>query len=162
MSAFDLSPLKRAEHRRKGRDKRSACLSVASCAERALSEKHRAARRAAFYGRFLLVRFLFTRKKMNKMIHKIDTLQTKKHQPGSTRLSPRIGRTSPGPRPGEGEIDRNQMRTYSGGGVGADAALPTGKPGLADVGSGIVLGASNQNPFGRGGKRLFGVDKGHP
>ena len=45
------------------------CLSAASCAERALSEKHRAARRAASYGRFLLVTFLFTRKKSNKMVH---------------------------------------------------------------------------------------------
>jgi hypothetical protein len=44
-------------------------------AERALFEKRRAARRAASYGRFLLVPFSFTRKKMNKMLHDTKTLQ---------------------------------------------------------------------------------------
>gem|GEM_PF-1400754 len=59
-------PLRRAEHRRKGQPERSACLSGASCAERALSEKRRAALRAASYGRFLLVTFLIRTRKVTR------------------------------------------------------------------------------------------------
>jgi hypothetical protein len=82
------------------------CLSGASCAEPALSEKRRAARRAASYGRFLLVTFLVRTRKVTSC-YIISEYCKPNRRYLKSGPSPRIGGTSPGPPPEVEGLDQN-------------------------------------------------------